>query len=350
MIASGVVRGKHSGVQHTKLRWGVLSTAAIGRRAVNPAIQASSNGVLRGIASRDAERARAFAQETGIEKHYGSYEALLDDAEIDAVYIPLPNNLHKEWTIRCAERGKHVLCEKPLALSAADCREMQRAADANNVKLMEAFMYRFHPRTEWALARARDGKLGTLRSIRSAFTFRITRPDNIRLDPSLGGGALLDVGCYCVSISRTVANAEPVEVRAWSRQTNRGVDAQLSGMLRFPSGLLAHFDCALDMERREFYDIAGTDASLSVEWSFAPGAGAVSGVERRANREENWQNFAAVDQYRLMVEHFADCALNNRPLRYGVDDAIANMAVIEALYASARESSPRGSGTVVPFK
>ncbi|HKS04870.1 MAG TPA: Gfo/Idh/MocA family oxidoreductase [Gemmatimonadaceae bacterium] len=337
-------------MQHTKLRWGVLSTAAIGHRAVSPAIRASKNGTLLGVASRDAARAQAFATEGGFARHYGSYEALLDDGDIDAVYIPLPNNLHKEWTIKSLQRGKHVLCEKPLALSAEDCREMQRTADANGKKLMEAFMYRFHPRTEWALALAHDGKLGTLRSIRSAFTFRISRPDNIRLDPTLGGGALLDVGCYCVNIARTVAGAEPLEVRAWSRQTNRGVDAQLTGLLRFPSGLIAHFDCALDMERREFYDIGGTDASVSAEWCFAPGAGAVSGVERRANREEKWQTFAGIDQYRLMVEHFADCALHDRPLRYGADDAAANMAVIEALYASARESSPRGSGTVVPFK
>jgi xylose dehydrogenase (NAD/NADP) len=322
-------------VETTKLRWGVLSTASIGRRAVNPAIQASSNGDLVAVASRDAERARAFARETGIARHYGSYEALIDDGEVDAVYIPLPNNLHKEWAIKCAERGKHVLCEKPLALSVDDCRTMQRAADANGVKLMEAFMYRFHPRTEWMIARARNGTLGALHAIRSTFTFRLTRPDNIRLDPALGGGALLDVGCYCVNASRMAANAEPVEVRAWSRSTDRGVDAQLSGMLRFASGLVAHFDCALDMERREFWEIGGTNASITTDWSFAPGTGATSAIERRANREEVRHDFAPIDQYRAMVEHFADCALNDRPLRYGADDAAANAAVIEALYASA---------------
>lgn len=332
-------------METTKLRWGVLSTANIGRRAVNPAIQESRNGELVAVASRDAARAQAFAAESGIPRNHGSYEALVNDDGVDAVYIPLPNNLHKEWTIRAAERGKHVLCEKPLALSAADCHAMQRAADANGVKLMEAFMYRFHPRTEAAVGMARAGALGTVRSIRSVFTFRLTRPDNIRLDPEMGGGALLDVGCYCVNVSRSVAGHEPVEVQAWSRTTDRGVDAQLSGMLRFDNGLVAHFDCALDMERRELYEIGGSDASVTVDWGFAPGKVATAMIERRANREEARHEFGVVDQYRIMVEHFADCALNNRPLRYDAREAAANMAVIEALVASARDS---GAVVAVP--
>ncbi|GMV05118.1 MAG: hypothetical protein AMXMBFR53_13980, partial [Gemmatimonadota bacterium] len=235
-----------------RLRWGVLGTANIGRAAVNPAIRASSNGELVAVASRDGERARAFAAEHAIPRALGSYEALVEDPEVDALYVPLPNSLHREWTVRAARAGKHVLCEKPLALTEAECREMAAVAEEHGTLLMEAFMYRFHPRTERVLALVREGALGPIRAIRSAFTFRLTRPDNIRLRPELGGGALMDVGCYCVNASRTLAGAEPAEVQAQANWTEGGVDGELAGILRFPDGLLAHFDCALTVERREY--------------------------------------------------------------------------------------------------
>ncbi len=184
------------------VRWGVMSTANIGRAAVNPAIQASGNGSLVAVASREEARAKEFAATHGIPTAYGSYEALLDDGAIDAVYIPLPNSMHREWVIRAAEAGKHVLCEKPLALDATECEEMAAAAEDNRVVLMEAFMYRFHPRTVRVVDMVREGVLGELKAIRSSFTFRLRSLDNIRLDPDLGGGALMDVGCYCVNVSR----------------------------------------------------------------------------------------------------------------------------------------------------
>jgi predicted dehydrogenase len=332
-----------------KLRWGVLSTANIGRASVNPAIQASSNGTLLAVASRDRERARAFAEAARIPKYYGSYEALLNDPDIDAVYIPLPNGVHAEWAIHAAERGKHVLCEKPLALTVAECRDMHRAADANRVKLMEAFMYRFHPRTEKAIQLVASGALGTVRSIRSVFTFRLARTDDIRLDPALGGGALWDVGCYCVNVSRTMARAEPVEVQAWASWSDRGVDTRLNGVLHFVNGARAHFDCALDMERREFYDVGGTDASMTVETGFSPQSRDVEIVEHRAKREDVRHSSQGADQYRRMVEHFSDCVIHDRPLRYAEADAMANVAVIQALYESARNGGrtvmlDRGSG------
>ena len=258
-----------------RLRWGILSTAYIGRAAVTPAIAASRNGVLIAVASRDAERARAYAVEAGIPAHYGSYGALLEDPGIDAVYIPLPNSMHMEWTIRAAEHGKHVLCEKPLALTAAECHEMGAAADANGVRLMEAFMYRFHPRTERVLELLRASAIGRPCAVRSTFSFRITRPDNIRLKPELGGGALMDVGCYCVNISRTVAGAEPIEARAVARWAASGVDEQLAGTLRFADGLVAQFDCALTLERRERYEITGAGGHVVVESAFLPGTGDV---------------------------------------------------------------------------
>ncbi|MFI5311341.1 MAG: Gfo/Idh/MocA family protein [Gemmatimonadales bacterium] len=313
-----------------------MSTANIGRAAVNPAIRASRNGTLLAVASRDSERARAFAAKHEIPRHYGSYEALLDDAEVDAVYVPLPNHLHAPWTIRAAVRGKHVLCEKPLALTAAECREMERAAAANGVKLMEAFMYRFHPRTEKAAELVRSGALGSVRAIRSVFTFRLNRADDIRLDAAMGGGALMDVGCYCVNASRTLAGSEPVEAQAWATWGASGVDTELSGSLRFEGGLVAHFDCSLTLERRELFEVAGTDASITVEAAFRPGAGSVAIVEHRARGEEVRHEIAGADEYVLMVEHFADCVIHDRPVRYAAAEAAANMAALEALYESAR--------------
>lgn len=318
------------------LRWGVLSTARIGRNAVNPAIAASNNGTLDAIASRDGERARMYAHAAGIPRHFGSYEALLDDPNIDAIYNPLPNSLHAQWTARALERGKHVLCEKPLGVSAAECLEMKHVAAANGVKLMEAFMYRFHPRTEHVLELVRSGSIGDVHEIRSAFTFRSQRIDDVRFDPALGGGALYDVGCYCVSISRSVAGAEPVEVQASATMTPTGVDGRLAGDMRFASGLVARFECALDADRRECYEIVGTAASLGVDAAFTARADAVEIVERRADREAVRHRFPRVDQYRLMLEHFGDCVLHKRPVRYDAGEAAANLVVIEALLRSAR--------------
>jgi predicted dehydrogenase len=320
-----------------QLRWGVLSTARIGKKEVNPAIQASANGELVAVASRDEERARAFAEEGGIPQVFGSYQALLEDPDIDAVYNPLPNSLHREWTIRAAEHGKHILCEKPMAVDAAECREMKDAAAANGVKLMEAFMYRFHPRTEQILEMVRNESMGEIKQIRSSFTFQLDRPDDVRWDPALGGGALMDLGCYCVNLSRTFVGMEPLEVRAMANFTDQGVDQQMAGSMRFENGVLAHFDCALNMEKTQVYHIFGSNGHVRVLEAFVPGTEATS-VEM-FDLEDNLTRVPTPggDQYRLMVEHFADCVLNDRPVRWGPDDADLNMRVIQALAESARK-------------
>jgi predicted dehydrogenase len=321
-----------------RLRFGVLGTARIGWTSVCPAIHASRNAELGAVASRDLGQAGDFAREALIPRHYGSYAELLDDAEIDAVYIPLPNSLHLEWAIKAAERKKHVLCEKPLALSVGECLEMQAAADANGVRLMEAFMYRFHLRTQRLLEMARGGAVGEMRVIRSAFTFRLSRPDNIRLRADLGGGALMDVGCYCVDISRRLAGTLPVEAQAWLTTGSTGVDTQLAGSLRFESGLVAQFDCAFDIERREFVEVVGTTGTLIAGQAFVAGKGSVEIVERHGANAETRHAFAGEDPYQRMVEHFADAVLADEPVRYGISDATGTMAIIEALYRSARAS------------
>ena len=307
----------------------------MGGLAVIPAIQASRNGEVAAVASRDMGKARAFAAKLGIPKAYGSYEALLEAEGIDAVYIPLPNSMHRQWTIRAAEMGKHILCEKPLGLNASECLEMEAAASRCNVKLMEAFMYRFHPRTEKVLEMVRSGVIGELRLIHSAFTFRLTHPDNIRLKQELGGGALMDVGCYCVNISRTAAAAEPMAAQCFARWSQSGVDEQLAGTLVFPNGLPAQFDCSLTMERREVYTLAGTDASLTIPRAFLPGHADAVIEETRGRGETKQYVIKGADEYQLMVEHFADCILQDLAPRYTASEAAANMRAIEALYRSA---------------
>ena len=321
-----------------KLRWGVISTANIGKYAVIPAIQASRNGEMLAVASRDLQKASGFAENLGIPRSYGSYDELLAAEDIDAVYIPLPNSMHVDWTVKAAKAGKHILCEKPLGLNEAECLEMDAAARENGVKLMEAFMYRFHPRTEKILEMVRSGVVGELRLINSAFTFRLRNPNNIRLNKELGGGSLMDVGCYCVNVIRTVAGAEPVKVQAFANWADSDVDSQMVGTMRFENGLLAHFDSALDLERRESVFIAGTDGYLDVPASFIPGKTDAEFMEYRGRSEKEVYTLAGVDEYQLMVEHFADCVLDDQPMRYPPTEAAANMRVIEALYRSAREN------------
>ncbi|MGP8069885.1 MAG: Gfo/Idh/MocA family protein [Candidatus Bathyarchaeia archaeon] len=318
-----------------KIRWGVLSTSNIGRAAVIPAIQHSTNSELVAVASRDSQRGRDFAAKLSIPVSYDSYDALLSAKDIDAVYIPLPNSLHREWTILAAEAGKHVLCEKPLAMNSAECLEMDNASRRNGVKLMEAFMYRFHPQTQKVIELVRTGAIGDLRLIHSAFTFRVTNPANIRLQPELGGGSLMDVGCYCVNISRTIAGQEPIEVQAYANWGSTGVDDQMVGNLRFSNGLLAQFDCALTLSRREFYQLVGTEGTIDVPVAFLPGASQTT-IRLQQKQNEGLHKIPGVDEYRLMVEHFASCVQNDEPLRYTPAEAAANMQVIEALYRSAR--------------
>lgn len=317
-----------------KIRWGVISTANIGKWAVNPAIQASGNGELMAVASRNAQTAADFAKQWNIPRSYSSYSALLDDTEIDAVYIPLPNSLHREWTIKAAEAGKHVLCEKPLGMTENECREMSAAAEENGVRFMEAFMYRFHPRTERILEMLQNGTIGDLKMIHSTFTFRLTRPDNIRWLPEFGGGALMDVGSYCINASRTMAGAEPVEVQAFASWASTGVDDMMAGTLRFSDDLLASFECGLNTKRRESYEIGGTDASLRVPDAFLPGTEDVIIEECRNGEDPVLHTIPGVDEYQCMVEHFADCVLSGANPRYSAAESALNMRVIEALYES----------------
>lgn len=320
-----------------EVRWGVLSTANIARVAVVPALHRARNCRLVAVASRDDGRAKSFAESNNIPVWFAGYEALVEDATIDAVYIPLPNSMHHEWTVRAIQAGKHVLCEKPLAVSSEECENLASEAARAHVVAMEAFMYRFHPRMERISQLIAAGAIGDIRSLYSAFTFRLTKSNNIRWMPEFGGGSLMDVGCYCVNVSRTLMSGEPTIAQAVASWTERAIDAQMAGMLRFDDGATAQFDSALSMERREFLHVAGTSGHLEVEGVFLPGTGdvVVQEVHGRAGRQVH--TVPGCDEYQLMVEHFADCVLTNGSVRYSLSEAAANMRVIEALYRSARQ-------------
>jgi predicted dehydrogenase len=321
-----------------RVRWGVLSTANIGRKVVVPAIVASSNGVLAAVASRAAERAAAFAAEFGGARAHGSYEALLADPDVDAVYVPLPNALHEAWTVRALEAGKHVLCEKPLAPTAAACRRMGDAAVANGRQLMEAFMYRFHPRTRAVARLVAAGAFGRPRRLEAAFTFAVRRPDDVRLSAELAGGALLDVGCYTVDAARRMLGEEPVEAVAFATYGDSGVDVETVGLLRFPSGAVASVASALTLPRRELLAVHGESGSVQVDRAFVASHEALGYDVVDAAGVATHVDVAGVDQYRVMVEAFADRALGRSVEAPASDaaEAARTVAAVEALAASAR--------------
>ena len=325
-----------------KLRWGILSTANIGIKSVIPALQASSNGEVVAVSSRNQDKAQEVAQKLDISQAYGSYEEMLA-SDIDAVYNPLPNSLHKEWTIKALRAGKHVLCEKPLGVDAQECEEMAAAAQENGVLLMEAFMYRFHPRFAKLTELLAQGTIGELKLVRSTFSFKLDRKGDIRFQADLGGGALFDVGCYCVNASRTLAGEEPVSAQAYASWTDTGVDEVLVGALRFPSGVLAQIDCGLALDRREFLEVVGSEGRLELADAFTSKHKEALIVEKRQGQEDKTHRVPSADPYKEMAEHFAACALENKPLRYPASEAAANMRTIEALLRSARRNSPNAS-------
>ena len=321
-------------MSHHALRWGVLGSANIARKALVPAIGAAVGNDLVAVASRDAATAERFAHASGASHWYADYQSLLDDAQIDAVYVPLPNALHAEWTVRAVEAGKHVLCEKPLATSPAECRRMHAAADEAGVRLMEAFMYRHHPRTQRVLELVHDGAIGELRWVRASFSFTVADPANVRLDAALAGGALMDVGCYGVDVARALVGAEPDLAQAHAVWGPSGVDQTLVGSLRFPNGVVAQIACSLAAPRTETFEVVGREGRIHVSKAFLPGSEACDAWLERGDAAPERLTFEGVDQYRLMVEAFSDAVRDATAPALGQDGAM-NLRSIEGLYASA---------------
>ncbi len=247
-----------------ELRWGILSSANIATEKVIPGIRKSARSRVVAIGSRDLERAQAVAVRHDIERAYGSYEALLADPDVDAVYIPLPNHLHAEWAIRAVRAGKHVLCEKPLALDVAEVDAMEKAARESGVVLAEAFMYRHHPQTLKVKELVDGGAIGAVRFVRGTFSFPLSRPDDVRLRPEWGGGCLWDVGCYPLSFTRFLLGAEPVEMFGSQVLGPSGIDETFAGQLVFPGGVLAQVDAGFRSPVRAELEIAGTTGTIRV--------------------------------------------------------------------------------------
>lgn len=322
------------------MEFGIIGTAGIARKSVLPAIDASEHAVG-AVASRDPERARAFADAFDVPRSYGAYEDLLEDDGIDAVYVPLPNAAHAEWTIRAADAGLDVLCEKPLAVDADQAREVAAHCEDRGVTLMEAFMYRYHPRTERAIELARE-ELADVRSVSSSFKFALyDDPGNVRLSEELAGGSLMDVGCYAVSAARQFLG-EPDRVYAHTHDSRgAGVDTELAGILEYDDGSSARIASGLDTPKVQRYRVEATNGWLEVADAFDAPLDEPLELEYRIDGRHAVETFDPVDHYRLQVEHFADCVASGARPRTDADEAIANMRVVDALAESAARGDPR---------
>ncbi len=319
------------------IRWGSSSTANIGRGRVIPAIMQSRNGRVLAVASRDLNQAKDFADDLNIPRAYGSYEELISDPDVDAIYNPLPNSMHAEWSIKCAEAGKPTLCEKPFASDAAEAQAMVDAFTKRNILFAEAFMYRFHPQTQKVKALVDGGGVGQINVLNSTFNFAIRsgNEDNIRLSKPLAGGALMDVGCYCVNVMRLMSGEEPDAAHAFAQigaQTQ--VDETLAGVLHFPSGAVGHFDCSLRTAFANTYEIRGTEGRIRVSEAFVMPADKDTVIEHWQGGTYNRVTIPAANSYTLMAEDFADALIHSRPPKYAPQDGVANMKVIDKLVAS----------------
>jgi D-xylose 1-dehydrogenase (NADP+, D-xylono-1,5-lactone-forming) len=318
-----------------KVRWGILSTAKIAQKSLIPAFGRAENAVVAGIASSSG-RAKEIADQFNIAKSYTSYEEMLRDPDIDAVYIPLPNHLHKKWTIEAAKHGKHILCEKPASITAAETKEMVDFCKGENVKFMEAFMYQFHPQHERVREIIQSGEIGDVKYMRASFSFLLAQPEgNIKTDPQKGGGSIYDVGCYGIHAIRNILRAEPVEVHVHAKiDPNYQVDTSAFGYMKMDNGVHTHFDCSFDMVFRAEYEITGTEGQIKVPRAFRPdnydGEGLIIIQKDGLTREEK----ITADIYKAEVEHISQVILDDYEPSYTGENAINNMRVIEACYQS----------------
>jgi xylose dehydrogenase (NAD/NADP) len=326
-----------------KVRWGVMGNANIARVCVIPAIQQSSNSTVHALATNSLDLARRTATAEKIPHVYGQYDDLLADPEIHVVYIPLPNHLHHPWTLKALRAGKHVLCEKPLACNAREAREMADGALKAGVLLMEAFMYRFHPRSIRIKEMVADGSIGTPRLVRSAFCYHLDETllasgECTRLRPEMGGGALLDVGCYGVSVTRWLLDMEPTRLQAQALYHPCGVDVHFVATLRFAENSLATLEASFISALQQTYTVVGTKGAIELPHdAFIPWKRDAVFIHRRKDEERGDEHVTAgVDEYRLMVEHFAAAVLGERGLPYSPEESVRNMQIMDALAEAAR--------------
>ncbi|MGH3012791.1 MAG: Gfo/Idh/MocA family protein [Gaiellaceae bacterium] len=315
--------------------WGIISTANINRLVLAGARESDRVDVV-AVASRDQAKGESYARENGIERAHGSYEALLADPDVDAVYISLPNSLHVEWSIRSLEAGKHVLCEKPFDRSPERVERAFDAAERADRLLMEAFMYRHSPQTARVRELVEDGAIGSLKFVRAAFSFRLADLENVRLAAALDGGALMDVGCYCVSGSRLLAG-EPETVYGQQLVGPSGVDVLFAGTMRFPGDVIGQFDCGFVLPGRDELEIVGDEGSLFLD---DPWHARAPAIELRRERGVEEIVLQPVDSYRLELENLSDAIEGQAEPLLGREDAVGQASAIAALYRSASEATP----------
>jgi len=316
------------------VRWGILGTARINRRLI-PALRAAARSELVAVASRERDRGETYARSWAIPHSTGSYQELLDDDRIDAVYIPLPNSEHVRWTLAAIEAGKHVLCEKPLALDVADVDRLAGAAAARGVIVEEGFMYTHEPLTRRVLSLVADGAVGAVRAITSGFTFAIARPDDVRLDPELGGGSLWDIGCYPVTYAQLIVGKEPTRVAAHAQWSARGIDEELTGIVTFAGGATLSFYSGFRAPYRTWLEILGTEGALRVPNPFKPGITEILELER-ANGAELIDVAGSTLLFQREVEDFIASVLDRASPLIPLTESRRTVATLAALYIAAR--------------
>lgn len=323
-----------------KISWGVLSTAKIGVEKVIPAMQKGKYCKISAIASRNIEKAKRAAQQLGIPKAYGSYEELLEDPKIEAVYIPLPNHLHVEWTIKSLKKGKHVLCEKPIGMSFKEAEHLnQEAKKFPDLKVMEAFMYRFHPQWEMVKKLLDEGSIGKLKNIHSIFSYYNDDPTDIRNQPEIGGGGLLDIGCYCISSSRFLFESEPVRVFGTIEYDPKmKIDRLVSAVLEFESGT-STFTCSTQMVAHSRVEICGTKGKIEMPTPFVPSPESKSKIMQQVGPRTKEIVFKACNQYTIQGDLFSKAILSDLNVPTHIEDGIANMKVIDKIIESHKKGT-----------
>ena len=324
-----------------KVRWGVMGTANIGTAKVIPGMQQGEFCEMVGIASRDIAKARSVADELGFPKAYGSYEELLADPDIEAVYIPLPNHLHVPWSIKTLEAGKHVLCEKPIGLSADEARQLLETSKKHpGLKAMEAFMYRHHPQWQKAKQLVGAGTIGEPKTTQMFVSYNNLDPNNVRNMADIGGGGLMDVGCYCISMPRFMFGAEPERVIGiMEYDPVFGTDRVTSAILDFGSGRTATWTCSTQLPEYQRFKISGSDGHVEVEIPLNTAPDQPSRIWAQIGQEKEEVTFPACDQYTIQGDLFSQAVINDTPVFTPLEDAVANMEVIEAVARSARNGT-----------
>lgn len=317
------------------LRWGILGTAQISIEIIKAA-SLSTQSRVEAVASRDPDRAQAWARRYGIPLSFGSYDDLLSSGQVDLIYNPLPNSLHAEWTIRALEAGCPVLCEKPLTANAEQAREIQAKSVKTGLYVAEGFMYRYHPVYENVLELIGSGTIGKVCTVNSQFTFMLDDRSAIPASKKLAGGALMDVGCYSVNLSRMIAGCEPSRVSAFERRYD--VDDVLMGLLDFPNGILAQFETSIASGERHRVEIAGETGAIVLDRPWIPGDDEAQFVVRRWEKPDETIRVKGANPYQLEIEDFVAVCKGRREPRWPIQDAVNNMAVLDALYKSAAQA------------